>query len=140
MADNDGPVAATGMPMTDKEQFRQAIRNLVDVHHALKEHNARGKEMRAQLNALKTVVLAFMETAALDVCNVNHNGKTGELAVRTSKRTKAVDKETAIEQIERYLAEETQLDHAPARAGLIWDCIQKARVTTEVKNLTVRKM
>ena len=69
----------------DKHQFKQAIKNLVETHQTLKTHNAQAKEMREKLKALKAVVLGFMEATSLDVCNVSHNGKNGEIAVRTSK-------------------------------------------------------
>ena len=97
------------------------------------------KEKRSSLQALKAVVIAFMEGADLDVCNVNHNGKSGELALRTSKRKKGVRKEDAIAQIEKYLQQEMQVDEAAQRATLIWDGIQEGRATSEVRDLSVRK-
>lgn len=124
---------------SDSEQFRAAVKNLVETHQALKKHNAVAKEMRENLKALKSVVMAFMESAELEICNVNHNGKDGELAVRTSKRIKTLKKDGAISQIEKYLAEETNVDQAGERASLIWEALQSGREQSEVKNLSVRK-
>ena len=112
------------LPSTsEREQFKVAVKRLVELHQELKELGRQAKEKRSSLQALKAVVIAFMEGADLDVCNVNHNGKSGELALRTSKRKKGVRKEDAIAQIEKYLQQEMQVDEAAQRATLIWDCL-----------------
>ena len=128
------------MDSSDSEQFRAAVKNLVETHQALKKHNAVAKEMRDNLKALKAVVMAFMESAELEICDVNHNGREGQLAVRTSKRTKTLKKDGAIAQIEKYLEEETNVDQAGERASLIWDALQNAREQSEVRDLSVRKL
>tara|TARA_B100001741_G_C16544953_1_gene596191 strand:- start:2047 stop:2445 length:399 start_codon:yes stop_codon:yes gene_type:complete len=128
------------LPSTsEREQFKVAVKRLVELHQELKELGRQAKEKRSSLQALKAVVIAFMEGADLDVCNVNHNGKSGELALRTSKRKKGVRKEDAIAQIEKYLQQEMQVDEAAQRATLIWDGIQEGRATSEVRDLSVRK-
>ena len=128
------------LPSTsEREQFKVAVKRLVELHQELKELGRQAKEKRSSLQALKAVVIAFMEGADLDVCNVNHNGKSGELALRTSKRKKGVRKEDAIAQIEKYLQQEMQVDEAAQRATLIWDGIQEGRSTSEVRDLSVRK-
>jgi hypothetical protein len=129
----------TSLNVEEKEQFKTAIKHLVQVHQDLKVHNSKGKEMREQLKSLKTVVLAFMETSSLDVCNVNHNGKSGEVAVRTSKRKKSLSNEDAIHQIEKYLSDETNIDQTSARANLIWKAVQEARPVNEVKDISLKK-
>lgn len=123
----------------DKQQFKQAIKNLVEVHQALKIHNAQGKEMRNNLKALKAVVLGFMEATSLDVCNVSHNGKNGEISVRTSKRKKTLKKEDAISQIEKYLSEQTDIEQADEKANTLWTVIQDTRAVTEHKDISVKK-
>ena len=128
------------LPSTsEREQFKVAVKRLVELHQEFKELGRQAKEKRSSLQALKAVVIAFMEGADLDVCNVNHNGKSGELALRTSKRKKGVRKEDAIAQIEKYLQQEMQVDEAAQRATLIWDGIQEGRATSEVRDLSVRK-
>lgn len=132
----DGNIAET----SDREQFKLAVKRLVEVHQELKELSRQAKEKRASMNALKTVVIAFMESAKLDMCNVNHNGKSGELALRMAKRTKAVNKVDAIAKIERYLSQEMDVAEADKRAAMIWDDIQAGRVTSEVRDLSLRKL
>ena len=123
----------------DKQQFKQAIKNLVETHQALKAHNTQGKEMRQKLKALKAVVLGFMEATSLDVCNVSHNGKSGEISVRTSKRMKTLKKEDAIGQIEKYLSDQTDVEQTDERANTLWAAIQATRVVTEHKDVSVKK-
>lgn len=125
---------------SDTEQFKRAVKTLVEVHQALKEHTRQGKAMREQLASLKAVVIAFMEHSSLDVCNVSHNGKSGEIALRTSKRKKGLQKETAIHQIEQYLSSVSGIEDASRKAEVIWDGIQAARVSVEVRDLSVRKL
>lgn len=125
----------------EHEQFRRAVRRLVEVHLALKEHNLKGKQLREVLSSLKNVVIRYMENASLDICNVTHDGRSGELALRTSKRRKGVSREQAIQQIVQYLTEETSTaaDEATVRASSIWECIQQGRSVSEVSELSVRK-
>jgi len=123
----------------EKQQFKQAIKNLVETHQTLKSHNAQAKEMRKNLKALKAVVLGFMEATSLDVCNVSHNGKSGEISVRTSKRMKTLKKDDAISQIEKYLAEQTNVEQTDERANTLWEAIQGTRAVTEHKDVSVKK-
>lgn len=123
----------------EKQQFKQAIKNLVETHQMLKAHNAQAKEMREKLKALKAVVLGFMEATSLDVCNVSHNGKSGEISVRTSKRMKTLKKEDAIGQIEKYLSEQTDVEQTDERATTLWAAIQGTRAVTEHKDVSVKK-
>lgn len=123
----------------DKQNFKVAIKHLVETHQALKLHNARGKELRTRLKDLKTAVLGYMEMTELDVCNVSHNGKNGEISVRTSKRMKTLKKEDAIDQIEKYLSENTDIDHTDERANRIWTAMQNTRAVTEHRDLSVKK-
>lgn len=132
-------VRMTTLDEDEKQQFKSAIKNLVETHQELKLHNTRTKEIRQRLNSLKTVVLGFMESTSLDVCNVSHNGKSGEISVRTSKRTKSLKKEDAINQIEKYLSEQTDIDQTDERASLIWTAIQNTRAVTEHKDISVKK-
>ena len=125
--------------VTEQEQFRHAIKTLVETNNELREHNAIGKDLRARLKALKNVVIRFMESAMLDVCSVNHDGKNGELVIKTSKRSKTLTKDAAVRQIQEYLSQETDVDQASERAELIWDHMQSARVVTESRNLSMRK-
>jgi|EP00966_Prymnesium_polylepis_P004600 hypothetical protein len=124
----------------DKQQFKQAIKNLVETHQMLKEHNAQGKEIRDKHKALKAVVLGFMEATSLDVCNVSHNGKNGEISVRTSKRMKTLKKEDAISQIEKYLSDQTDVEQTDEKANTLWTAIQSTRVVTEHKDVSVKKL
>ena len=41
--------------VTEQEQFRHAIKTLVETNNELREHNAIGKDLRARLKALKNV-------------------------------------------------------------------------------------
>lgn len=124
----------------EKEQFKCAIKTLVETHQALKLHNANGKQLRERLKSLKSAVLGFMESSSLEVCNVNHNGKTGEISIRTSKRIKTLKKDEAISKIEAYLSSETNVDQVIERAGLIWDAMQESRPVTEHKDISVKKL
>lgn len=128
------------MDNEDQEQFRKTIRNLVETHQELKLHNLRAKQLREQLKSLKAVVLNFMESTELEVCNVSHNGKNGEVFVRKSKRTKSLQKEDAINQIEKYLSEEIKVDEADERAASLWTAIQNTRKVTEHKDVSVKKL
>ena len=123
----------------DKQQFKQAIKNLGETHQTLKAHNAQAKEMRENLKALKAVVLGFMEATSLEVGNVSHNGKSGEISVRTSKRMKTLKKEAAIGQIERYLSEQTDVEQTDEKANTLWAAIQGTRAVTEHKDVSVKK-
>lgn len=124
----------------DKDQFKRAIKSLVETHQALKNHNIQGKELKEKLKDLKNIVLGYMEYASLDACNVTHNGKNGEVCVRTSKRTKSLKKEDAISQIEKYFAEQINVDQADERASLLWNAIQNTRSVTEHKAVSVKKL
>ena len=127
------------MDEEEKQQFKTAIKNLVEIHQRLKAHNLQAKEMREQLKALKAVVLGYMESTSLDVCNVSHNGKSGEISVRTSKRKKTLRKEDAISQIEKYLAEQTDVEHTDEKANTLWTAIQSTRAVTEHKDVSLKK-
>ena len=81
-----------------------------------------------------------MEAISLDVCNVSHEGKSGEISVRTSKRMKTLKKEDAISQIGKYLSEETDVDEIDDRACHIWSAIQSTRAVSEHRDLSVRKL
>eukprot|EP00965_Chrysotila_dentata_P056757 1883571-Pleurochrysis_carterae.AAC.2 len=132
---------AAVLPSTsDTEQFKRAVKTLVEVHQELKEHTKQGKALREQLASLKVVVIAFMENSALDVCNVSHNGKSGEIALRTSKRKKGLQKESAIQHIEQYLCSVSGIDDASHTAEAIWDGLQAARASFEVRDVSVRKL
>ncbi len=124
----------------DKQQFKQAIKNLVETHQMLKAHNAQGKEIRDKHKALKAVVLGFMEATSLDVCNVSHNGKSGEISVRTSKRMKTLKKEDAISQIQKYLSDQTDVEQTDEKANTLWTAIQSTRAVTEHKDVSVKKL
>lgn len=128
------------MDEVDQQQFKQAIKNLVETHQTLKAHNAQGKAIRDKHKALKAVVLGFMEATSLDVCNVSHEGKSGEISIRTSKRMKTLKKEDAISQIEKYLSEQTDIEQTDEKANTLWTAIQSTRAVTEHKDVSVKKL
>ena len=123
----------------DRQQFREAVKRLLEHHQAIKQKNAELKQLRAEMNELKTIVMAFMQDASLDECNVSHQGRDGTLAVRTSKRTKALKKDDAIECIQKYLSDKMGIDDDSANASLIWDAMQSTRTVSTVDTLAVRK-
>lgn len=127
------------MDEEDKTQFKSAIKNLVETHQQLKAHTAQARELRDRLKSLKAVVLGYMEAISLDVCNVSHNGKSGEVSIRTSKRRQSLKKEDAVSQIEKYLSEQTGVDQTDEKANLLWTAIQNTRTVTEHKDLSVKK-
>tara|TARA_Y100000741_G_C18210357_1_gene541486 strand:- start:819 stop:1211 length:393 start_codon:yes stop_codon:yes gene_type:complete len=124
---------------TDQENFKTALKELVETHKSLKKINAEAKEMRNRLKDLKAVVLGFMQVTSLDVCQISHQGREGEISVRTSKRTQGLKKEAAITQIQKYLAEETTIDQAEERATQIWDAVQNTRAVETHKDISVKK-
>lgn len=124
---------------TDQENFKTALKELVETHKSLKKINAEAKEMRNRLKDLKAVVLGFMQVTSLDVCQISHQGREGEISVRTSKRTQGLKKEAAITQIQKYLAEETTVDQAEERATQIWDAVQNTRAVETHKDISVKK-
>jgi hypothetical protein len=127
------------MQSTDQEDFKIALKELVETHKSLKKINAEAKEARDRLKNLKVAVLGFMQVTSLDVCHISHQGKEGEIAVRTSKRTKTLKKEDAITQIQKYLTEETSVDQAEERASEIWDAVQNTRAVETHKDISVKK-
>lgn len=127
------------MDSTDQDNFKTALKELVETHKSLKKINAEAKEARDRLKSLKMVVLGFMQVTSLDVCHISHQGKEGEIAVRTSKRTKTLKKEDAITQIQKYLTEETTVDQAEERASEIWDAVQNTRAVETHKDISVKK-
>ena len=124
---------------TDQENFKTALKELVETHKSLKKINAEAKEMRNRLKDLKAVVLGFMQVTSLDVCQISHQGREGEISVRTSKRTQGLKKEAAITQIQKYLAEETTIDQAEERVTQIWDAVQNTRAVETHKDISVKK-
>jgi hypothetical protein len=122
----------------DRQQFRDAVKRLLEQHQAIKQKNTELKQLRAEMNELKTIVMAFMQDASLDECNVSHNGHSNTLAVRTSKRTTALKKDNAIECIQKYLSEKMGIDDS-ANAPLIWEAMQSTRTVSTTDSLAVRK-
>lgn len=129
-------------PMTlPKEQFKEAVKNFLVAHSTLKEINKQAKEQRDKMNALKTLIISFMEHSSLEVCKVNHGDKTGELALRNSKRTRALKKEEALVEIEKFLTQSCNLNEgATEHAEKLWEGMQSSRESLEVRDLSVRKL
>lgn len=123
-----------------KDQFKEAVKNFLAAHAALKELNKKSKEQRDKMNSLKTLIISFMEDSSLEVCKVNHGDKTGELALRNAKRTRALKKDDAIVQIEQFLTQSCNLSEgASEHAEKLWEGMQSSRESMEVKDLSVRK-
>jgi hypothetical protein len=123
-----------------KDQFKEAVKNFLAAHTALKELNKKSKEQREKMNSLKTLIISFMEDSSLEVCKVNHGDKTGELALRNAKRTRALKKDDAIVQIEQFLTQSCNLNEgASEHAEKLWEGMQSSRESMEVKDLSVRK-
>ena len=122
----------------DRQQFRDAVKRLLEYHQTIKVKNAELKQLRVEMNEMKTIVMAFMQDASLDECNVSHNGHSGTLALRTSKRTTALKKDEAIECIEKYLSEKMGIEDS-ANAALIWQAMQSTRTISTTDNLALRK-
>ena len=123
-----------------KDQFKEAVKNFLAAHITLKEINKKAKEQREKINSLKTLIISFMETSALEVCKVNHGEKTGELALRNAKRTRALKKDDALVQIEQFLTQSCNLSEgASEQAQKLWEDMQNSRESMEVKDLSVRK-
>lgn len=123
-----------------KDQFKEAVKNFLAAHTALKELNKKSKEQREKMNSLKTLIISFMEDSSLEVCKVNHGDKTGELALRNAKRTRALKKDDAIVQIEQFLTQSCNLSEgASEHAEKLWEGMQSSRESMEVKDLSVRK-
>lgn len=133
--------AATAVPSAlPKDQFKEAVKNFLAAHAALKELNRQAKEQRERMNSLKALIISFMEDSSLEVCKVSHGEKTGELALRNSKRTRALKKDDAIVQIERFLTQSCNLvDGASEHAERLWEGMQSSRESMEVRELSVRK-
>lgn len=123
------------------DQFKEAVKNFLTAHSTLKELNKRSKEQREKMNSLKTLIISFMEDSSLEVCKVNHNEKTGELALRNAKRTRALKKDDALLHIEEFLTQSCKLSNGAAeQAETLWEKMQNSRESMEVKDLSVRKL
>lgn len=130
-----------GMDVSQTD-FPKVIKKYLACHAKLRMVNKEAKEIRAQMNDLKAIIISFMEGSSLEVCKVSHADKSGELALRNAKRTRALKKEDAINHIEQFLSGECGIDEnsSSERAAKLWEGMQATRESTEIVDLSVRKM
>lgn len=126
----------------NREQFSSVVKKFLACHARVKALNKEAKEVRAQMNDLKVIIISFMEGSSLEVCKVSHADKSGELALRNAKRTRSLKKDDAINHIEQFLSGECGIDGdvSGERAMKLWEGMQATRESTEVIDLSVRKV
>lgn len=132
----DAPSTPTAASIAD------VVKRLIDLSKRQRDLNRESKGLREDINNLKALVIAHMQNASIDVCKVTHGGKSGELALRKAKRTRALKKCDAVSEMSKWLQREINIDidKSGEMADKLWDDVQSSRESTEVLDLSVRKL
>lgn len=120
------------------DDFAAVVKEYLQCNTKLKELRKQTKAVRERMQSLKTGIINYMETKELDVCRINQNGESGQLAVRVSKSTRGIKRNSAVNEIASWLDEHRiAFDNGTSstKAEEVWARVQSSRETTEKKDV-----
>eukprot|EP00965_Chrysotila_dentata_P232303 6198886-Pleurochrysis_carterae.AAC.4 len=119
-----------------------AVKRYLELTAELKEQNKVVKEIRQNVADLKTVIIGYMEQQELEVCKVTHGGKSGELALRHVVRSRTLKEADAVNAMSSWFEREMHVPgvQSAKRAEDLWKKLQDSRESTEVLDLSLRKL
>ena len=120
------------------DDFAAVVKEYLQSNTKLKEIRKQSKVLRERMETLKTAIINYMETKELDVCRINQNGESGQLAVRVCKSTRGIKRNNAVTEIASWLDENNvNFDNGTSstKAEEVWARVQNSRETTEKKDV-----
>lgn len=120
------------------DDFAAIVKEYLQNHTRLKGIRKESKALRERMAQLKAGIISYMEQKELDVCRINQNGESGQLAVRICKSTRAVKNNAAIQEIATWL-DDNHISFpngtSSTKADELWSRVQATRESTTKKDI-----
>ena len=120
------------------DDFAAVVKEYLQHNTRLKQIRKETKSIRERMQALKGAIISYMETKELDVCRINQNGESGQLAVRVCKSTRGIKRNNAVHEIATWLDENNiafENGTSSTKAEEVWSRVQGSRETMEKKDV-----
>lgn len=122
------------------DDFAKVVGGFVENMAKIKALQRELKEVRQKQQELQKIIIGYMENKSLDICRINKDGESGQLAVRKSKSTKGVKRDSAVAEIAVFFEEnsvEFQQGNVSTKADELWGRVQQTREVQQKKSLAL---
>lgn len=120
--------------------FAKVVGGFVENMTKIKTMQRELKELRQKQQELQKIIIGYMENKSLDICRINKDGESGQLAVRKCKSTKGVKRDSAVAEIAGFFQEnslEFQQGNVSTKADELWGRVQQTREVQQKKSLAL---